>query len=293
MIHSFEAGLPACPVACRYCFITEHDARRKVWNTNPRVGLNKASTFLNVTPWIGESPEEQQLFYSFPWEILTGDFVGFTAITDPFWPLLDKYLWHFLEHAASVAKLVTCVTKWPIKRGVMERLSRIPNFHLVVTITGNESIEKVSIRKHLTVLALAKECGVPTLPICHPYISGVSDLSFLPELRELGYEHFDVKGLRYCDAQMAGWMPEASRHWYVGHEDEEILPEDGWRQLVGEAGLNLLPPRLWYARESQGLGPHLTHEQATLYVDEVLKLANIVSSDQNEAVIAAAIARRL
>lgn len=291
--HRFEPGKPACPVACKYCFITEHDLRREVWNANPIAGINKSSTFINVTPWIADDPVEQERFRSFPWEVLEGDFVGFTAITDPFWPILDYWREYWLEQVVPIAKLVTCVTKWPVKRAEMERLARIPNFLLVLGITGNEASEKVPMRKHLETFALAKELGVKALPISHPYIAGLSDLSFLPELKKLGYEHFDVKGLRYCDANMGRWMPDVSKAYYRGRENEEVLPEDGWREKVADAGLTLLSPRQWYLREAAGRGPNLDQETAERHVGRVLELANVVSSGSNAEVIEAAIRRRL
>lgn len=290
----FEAGKPACPVSCKYCFITEHDERREVWNKNPQAGLNKASTFINVPPWIDQSEAEQKRFRSFPWEILRGDIVGFTAITDPFWPKIEKYFWEFVEKTAPLAKLVTAVTKWPLSKATLKRLADIPNFRLVLAITGNRPpIEKVSVEKHLETLSLAQEYGVKTLPISHPYISGVSDLSFLPELKKLGYQSFDVKGFRYCDSQMGSWMPESSKHFYLGKEDQEILPEDGWREKVEAAGLELLSPRQWYLRESSELQPKLTREQASDYVAKVMEFSNIVSSSSNQDVVEAAIKRRM
>jgi hypothetical protein len=289
----FTAGDPACPVACKYCFITEHETRRELWNTNPLMGINKACSFVNVTPWIVQDPEEKRRFHEFPWEILRGDFVGFTAITDPFWPRIERYLWEWMEKAGEVAKITTCVTKWPISREVMKRLAQQPNFYLVLGMTGNWGIEKVSFIKHLNTLTLAKEYGVPCLPISHPYVAGLSDLSFLPEVKALGYEYFDVKGLRYDPVNMATWMPESSKVYYNGHEDEEILPEDGWRQQVEDAGLQLLSPRQWYLQEGKDFNPHLSEAEAKAYVAEVLKYANIVSSNSNQAVIDAAIARRL
>jgi hypothetical protein len=292
--YKFEAGSPACPVACRYCFITEHDRRREVWNAQPLAGLNKATTFVNVSPWINENPEEQARFLGFPWEILAGDFVGFTAVSDPLWPELDKYLWQFLERVSPLAKVVTCVSKWPVTRETMVRLARVPNFMLVVTITGNHPpIERVSVRKHLETLALAKEMGVTALPISHPYIAGVSDLSFLPELKALGYDEFDVKGFRYCDARMRSWLPEQARRHYVGREDEEVLPEDGWRERVTDAGLTLLSPRQWYLREGLSRSPHLSRPEAEACVAKVMELANVVSSGTNADVVEAAIQRRL
>lgn len=293
MLQMFEVGKPACPVACRYCFITEHDQRRAVWNANPVAGLNKASTFINVTPWINDDLDEQARLRAFPWEVLTGDVVGFTAITDPFWPILKPWRELWLEQVAPIAKLVTCVTKWPINRREMARLAEIPNFLLVVGITGNGSIERIPMSRHLDTLALAKELGVRALPISHPYIAGVSDLSFLPELKRLGYDEFDVKGLRYDRRNMGSWMPGASQRYYLGREDEEVLPEDGWRQRVADAGLSLLSPRQWYMREAAGREPRLARSQAEAYVARVLELANVVSSDDNQAVVEASIQRRL
>lgn len=291
----FSVGEPACPVACKYCFITEHDSRREVWNLNPIAGINRACTFVNVTPWIAADTDEQKRFSAFNWSALTGDYVGFTAITDPFYPRIDRWLWEWLDNASAVAKLTTCVTKWGISRKVMARLAQYPNFFLVLGITGNFSIEKTPLKSHLNTLALAKEYGVPCLPISHPYIAGISDLSFLPQVKALGYNFFDVKGLRYCDANMGAWMPNAAKAHYMGREDEEVLPEDGWRERVAEAGLTLLSPRQWYILEAKQrkLQPHLSMEDAIEKVKAIMAMANVVTSSNADEVIAAAINRRL
>lgn len=42
----FVAGKPVCPVACQYCFITEHDKRRERWNQKHLMDINKACTYL-------------------------------------------------------------------------------------------------------------------------------------------------------------------------------------------------------------------------------------------------------
>ena len=239
-----------------------------------------------------ENPAEQERFRNLPWGILEGDTVGFTAITDPLWPKLEAFLWEWLERASEVAKLTTLVTKWPVSRQVMAKLAEYPKLRLNVTITGNAKLEKVPMRKHLRTLELAKEFGVKALPISHPYISGVSDLWFLPEIKKLGYDHFDVKGFRYCDARMGSWMPEASKSHYLGREEEEILPEDGWREKVELAGLTLLSPRQWYQREAAGKGPHLDRPTAEKNVMRLFELANIVSSNAS-GVFQAAVERRL
>lgn len=290
----FQAGKPACPVACKYCFVTEHDTRRAVWNKNPLAGVNKACTYVNVPPWVDEDTETEERFFRFPWEVLKGDVIGFTAITDPCWPKLGRYFEHFLGQVSPLAKAVTCVSKWPVSREQMTRFAQYPNFFLVVGITGNEPpVEQVSVRKHLETLALALEYGVKALPIVHPYIAGISDLRFLPELRELGYSEISVKGLRYCDAQMRSWMPESSRQLYLGHEDEEVLPEDGWREKMAGEGFSFLTPKEWYLRDGWDLGPHLSRVEAEDLVARVFELANITSSASAEAVRKAAIERRL
>lgn len=257
--------------------------------------MNKACTFINVTPWIDADPDEQQRFSEFDWSLLAGDYVGFTAITDPFYPRIDRWLWEWLDNAAAVAKLTTCVTKWGINRRVMAKLAQYPNFFLVLGITGNFSIERTPLKSHLNTLALAKEYGVPCLPISHPYIAGVSDLSFLPEVKALGYDYFDVKGLRYCDANMGKWMPAESKQYYIGKEADEVLPEDGWRELVADAGLQLKSPRAWYREEAlrRQLAPNLSIEEATLKVLAMSEIANIVSSDISQSVLHHAIERRL
>lgn len=91
---------------------------------------------------------------------------------------------------------------------------------------------------------------------------------------------------------MRSWIPELSRRHYVGREDEEVLPEDGWRQRVSDAGFSLLSPRQWYLREALGCKPCLDRKTAETLVGRVMELANIVSSDK-EGVRDAAVKRRL
>lgn len=294
MTFRFEVGKPACPVACKYCHVTELDADRTAAWSKGLIGINKACTFMNVPPWIAEDSATQERFYATPWQLFQSDFVGWTAVTDGMMPSLLPYFWDWVEHVSPIAKLVTVVTKWAINRDLMRKLSQIPNLFLVVTITGNEPpIERVSSRVHLRTLALAKEYGVRCLPMCHPYISGVSDLSFLPELTALGYQEVCIKGLRYNPATMNGWMPESAKPFYEGRGIEEILPDDGWQQRIQAANLTLLSPKEWYLRDGLALEPSCSYEQAVSHVDALIQMAQVVSSGTAQDVRQAAIRRRL
>lgn len=290
----FEPGRPACPVGCRYCYVTEVNGMREAWNKKPRLAMTDAATFVLVSPAIPTSPAEQEAFRTLPWHILRGDIVGFSIETDPLWPLLHEYLWEWLARTRDLAKIVTCISKWPVHRDVLARLAEVPNFRLLVGITGNQAVEKVSTAKHLETLALAKQLGLKALPICHPYITGMSDLGFLPQLRDLGYGQFSIRGLRYCHDQMADWMPADSRRHYEGHEDQDVLPEDGWRDLVQAAGLQLVTLKDWFLAEAaEHPGPSLLQPEAEQLVEEAMGMAFLVSDLPAAVIKAAAIQRRL
>ncbi len=282
-----EAG---CPVACRYCVITQVGYRAEAWREKFLIGLNKAVTILNP-PQNRDDAEALASFYSFPLELLEGDRVGFNAISDPFWPRYRPELEWFLTRVAPIAKAITCVTKFPVSAALMKRLAEVPNFQLNVSITGLDGIERTTTNSRLRTLALAREYGVMAFPTIHPYIAGLTNLSFLRELRALGYEFVDVKGLRF-DPGMADWMPETSRKFYAGTEGSESLPEDGWREQIAEVGLRLKSLRVWGAENARPT-PSLSREEAERRVASLLGYANITSSDNDDAVVRATIERRL
>jgi hypothetical protein len=290
----FQAGKPACPIACKYCHVTELDADRTAKWSSGLIGINKACTFINVPPWINEDPTAQANFDNIPYELLSGDWVGWTAVTDGLMPSLRKYFWQWVERSSRVAKLITVVSKWPINRQLMKELATIDNLYLVITITGNPSpIELVDTRVHLRTLALAAEYGVKTLPMCHPYIAGVSDLSFLTELANLGYQSISVKGLRYNPTTMSNWMPLNSQAVYDNTSQEEVLPDDGWREQVIDSGLSLLSPQQWYRDSAINLYPKLDLESATTQVNTLFNYCQIASSSSSQSVIDAVVKRKM
>ena len=142
-------------------------------------------------------------------------------------------------------------------------------------------------------LERAKQRGIPAFPVIHPYIAGMSDLSFLPRLKEMGYDEVDVKGLRFNSETMSPWMPPSSQAQYEGTNEQEVLPEDGWREWVEQAGLQLVGLKSWYRRGFEIMTPKLTREEAERLVGEIMRRANITSSDSDKAVIEEAIRRRM
>jgi DNA repair photolyase len=280
-----------CPVCCQYCVVTKVDSRRAMWNKKTLIGINKAVTALNPPPDL-EDNEAVEAFYNFPLELLKGDIVGFNAISDPFWPKYRKELDYFLANVPKIAKLVTCVTKLNPDDALLERLSKITNFRLVVSITGLDKIEKTTTKSRLDLLRRAKQFGIKAFPLVHPYIAGLSDLSFLKDLKEMGYDHVDVKGLRYNRETMTKWIPEEARGEYEARGDQETLVEDGWRARVADSGLSLMSLKDWYKEGMPNL-PKLTLPEAEHAVNKLLQLGNITSSDTDRSVVKSAVTRRL
>lgn len=281
-----------CPVGCEYCVITKVESRRELWNEKTILGINKAVTILNPPPDL-KNEEAVKEFYNFPVELLKGDFVGFNAISDPFWPKYKKELEFFLDKVAPIAKLITCVTKFNPDDKVLDRLAEISNFRLAVSITGLDKLERTKTGERLNLLERAKEKGIKAFPVIHPYIAGVSDLSFLPRLKELGYDQVDVKGLRYNEETMSSWLPESAKKYYEGSNEQEILAEDGWREEIEKAGLKLTSLKSWYREGIEEMTPKLSREEAEDLVGKILEKANITSSDTDQAVIEEAIKRRM
>jgi hypothetical protein len=290
MTFKYDIAKSGCPIDCKYCVITKVDSRRSLWNRHTIIGINKAVTILNPPPDTNDD-EAMKEFYNFPLDLFTGDYVGFNAISDPFWGIYEKELLYFLENVSPLAKLVTCVTKFPIQDKIFEKLAQYKNFRLIVSITGLDTLEKSNTESRLLNLKKAKEYGIKAFPICHPYIAGMTDLSFLKQLKLLGYNEIDVKGLRYNHQNMHHWMPTSSQKYYQHTQEKEILPEDGWRDKLSQQGIVLRSLKNWYRQDN--LSPKLSIEDATNKVRKILQYANITSSDTDDAVIQEAITRRL
>lgn len=274
---NFTPGNPACPIACKYCFITEHDARRDVWNKKRLVGVNKACTFVNVSPWINEDINEQQQFADLNYDLLYGDIIGFTAITDPFWPKIEKYLLQWAEKSEEKGKLITLVTKWPLNKRQINLMARFKSLKIVYGV-GTESLEKVHVNKKIKALELLKDLSIPTLPICHPYIEGFSNLEVFKEIYKIGYTIADVKGFR-ADFERMTFLQEKQRKIYTGISEELIGGEQRFQKILEEYGLTMISPRKWYHQEIAYPERKVEKQKAIDDFQELSTMGNLLSSD--------------
>ena len=293
----FKKG-QVCIGDCAYCAVTEVKSNRaneweKRFDSNEFViSINKPTTIFNPPPlYLLGSEEANKTFYEFPLELFKSDFVGFCAISDPMLPYYRDHLNWFLDNVPQVAKVVSMITKFPIDRKMMEKLASVSNFQLFVSTTGLDSIEATTTKSRLKTLALAKEYGVRALPVVHPYISGMTDLSFLADLKKIGYDEVSLKGLRY-DSSMKDWMPSNVSKLYEGTEGEETLIEDDYKDTVNSYGVEIISLKNW-ALENAPTDRGIDLVEATELTDKLLAFANITSSDSNQAVREAAIKRRL
>lgn len=273
----FEKGKPACPIACKYCFITEHDERRELWNQSPLIGVNSACTFFNVPYWIEKDEKYQKMISEFDYSLFEGDIVGFTAVSDTFYPPVFKYFEKFIENISSYnPRLITTVTKWPVNQRQIDFVKTIPNYKQVISITGNERIEKISSKKLIKVIDLFLNNGIDVLPVVHPYISGESDVSFLKDLFLMGISKIDFKGFRYHPS-MDEWMDPNVIKIYKPYIGREHLEKDGWEEVVEKYGFQLISPKDWYY-ENLSIFPKLTTYKAKRDIEELLNIGNVVTS---------------
>jgi len=290
----------SCPVGCKYCAITEVEYRAKLWDTmknNNLISINKAVTIIN--PPRKKTESSLHTFYSLPLTWFEWDIVGFNAITDPFWPKYSEQLDYFLEKIAPKAKLAVCVTKFPVREKMMEKLSKIPNFRLTVSLTGLDMIENKILKtsesatvERLETLRLAKEYWVLAFPLIHPYISGMSNLNFLYELKNMWYDSVDVKWFRY-DNSMNSWLPKNVQELYVGTGGKEVLIDDWWAKKITGAWLKLMSLKSWYRKmEGNANSLSLSYDEALFRTLDMVSYSNITSSDTDEAVIEATILRK-
>jgi len=275
----FKKREPACPIACKYCFITEDDQRReKLNNATSLWAINNACTYINWSQYTAAKYDTSELARLIKEEWLYDDIIGSTAVTDPFWPRLESYHDQWEEMTRDKARLRTSVTKWPLSRAQIKKIATWPRFHLVLTITGNDTLEKVKHVQHLRTAERLAQAGISFTVLIHPYIWGVSDLSFLKELRRLGIKEVSLKGLRY-NSGLDQFIPSDTRQLYQIHKEQEFIPSET-ALLVQDYGLNLVSLKKKYREISYNYNPQRPKEFHESVVIQMLEVAQIFSSDR-------------
>jgi len=271
------ANRPACPVACKYCSITEVSYRREQWERGVSISINKVVTVLNkhYKEWL-------------PPEYFTSDILCFEASSDPFWTERFNDFERFCMDYASVSRLITFVTKMPITRKHLEVLKRVEvPIVVVVSITGLDELGIERTRREILYDNIRKcqDLGIPSIPLIHPYIHGLVDVhKLLEEFKALGIKYYQIKGFRF-DSSMV-WLPKEVYEFYKDKEGIEYMPE----LEIQVDGLTRIELRDFYRMYQ--LPPKIDCGQAAEYVSKVIKHAIITSSAPKEEVIEYAIKRR-
>lgn len=164
----------------------------------------------------------------FDFSVLEHDFVGF-GIVDCFWDKFRGDLKFMLNNMDKfkIKKLVL-ISKIPINN---ELLSLLKDKRVVVvySLTGLdkfERIENTTTRDRLKSMEQLVKAGIDTFPLLHPYIDGVSDVSFLSELPNIGINCFDFKGFRYNKelmSCMSAVISEDILDNYITNNEDEVL----------------------------------------------------------------------
>jgi hypothetical protein len=257
-----------CPVDCKYCLLSKIEKRRAGWDNGKRIGVNNTNVFLGRLP--GDPPMDKMGF-DFP--ILENDFVGF-GIVDCFWDKFRDDLKFMLDNLDNfkIKKLVL-ISKIPVDDELVSLL-KDKRVLVVYSMTGLDKytgLENTTTVDRFSSMEKLVKARIDTFPLIHPFIMGVSDVSFLSNLRNIGITDFGFKGFRYNKET----MPEVTK--LIGYDTlklYETTNEDevcfGAEKLHVSAYTNKLEIKTLKDRvlECQ------TKEELRLSKDESIKSAN-------------------
>lgn len=257
-----------CPVDCKYCLLSKIEKRRAGWDNGKRIGVNNTNVFLGRLP--GDPPMDKM---GFDFSILENDFVGF-GIVDCFW---DKYrddLKFMLDNLDNFKiKRLVLISKIPVDDELISLL-KDKRVIVVYSMTGLDKytgLENTTTADRFLSMEKLVKAGIDTFPLIHPFIMGVSDVSFLSNLRDIGISDFGFKGFRYNRET----MPEVTK--LIGYDTLKLYEntnEDevcfGAEKLYVSAYTNKLEVKTLKDRvlECQ------TKEELRLSKDESIKSAN-------------------
>lgn len=257
-----------CPVDCKYCLLSKIEKRRAGWDNGKRIGVNNTNVFLGCLP--GDPPIDKM---GFDFSILENDFVGF-GIVDCFWDKFRDDLKFMLDNLDNFKiKRLVLISKIPVDDELVSLL-KDKRVLVVYSMTGLDKytgLENTTTADRFLSIEKLVKAGIDTFPLIHPFIMGVSDISFLSNLKSIGINDFGFKGFRYNKET----MPEVTK--LIGYDTlklYETTNEDevcfGAEKLYVSAYTNKLEIKTLKDRvlECQ------TKEELRLSKDESIKSAN-------------------
>lgn len=257
-----------CPVDCKYCLLSKIEKRRAGWDNGKRIGVNNTNVFLGRLP--GDPPIDKM---GFDFSILENDFVGF-GIVDCFWDKFRDDLKFMLDNLDNFKiKRLVLISKISVDDELVSLL-KDKRVLVVYSMTGLDKytgLENTTTADRFSSMEKLVKARIDTFPLIHPFIMGVSDVSFLSNLRDIGISDFGFKGFRYNRET----MPEVTK--LIGYDTlklYETTNEDevcfGAEKLYVSAYTNKLEVKTLKDRvlECQ------TKEELRLSKDESIKSAN-------------------
>lgn len=257
-----------CPVDCKYCLLSKIEKRRAGWDNGKRIGVNNTNVFLGRLP--GDPPIDKMRF---DFSILENDFVGF-GIVDCFWDKFRDDLKFMLDNLDNFKiKRLVLISKIPVDNELISLL-KDKRVLVVYSMTGLDKytgLENTTTADRFSSMEKLVKARIDTFPLIHPFIMGVSDVSFLSNLRNIGITDFGFKGFRYNKETMPGVTKligyDTLKLYETTNEDEVCF---GAEKLHVSAYTNKLEIKTLKDRvlECQ------TKEELRLSKDESIKSAN-------------------
>ena len=193
-----------CPVDCKYCLLSKIEKRRAGWDNGKRIGVNNTNVFLGRLPG---DPSIDKMGFDF--SILENDFVGF-GIVDCFWDKFRDDLKFMLDNLDNFKiKRLVLISKIPVDDELIGLL-KDKRVLVVYSMTGLDKytgLENTTTADRFLSMEKLVKAEIDTFPLIHPFIIGVSDVSFLSSLRDIGINDFGFKGFRYNKET----MPEVTK----------------------------------------------------------------------------------
>lgn len=257
-----------CPVDCKYCLLSKIEKRRAGWDNGKRIGVNNTNVFLGRLP--GDPPIDKM---GFDFSILENDFVGF-GIVDCFWDKFRDDLKFMLDNLDNFKiKRLVLISKIPVDNELISLL-KDKRVLVVYSMTGLDKytgLENTTTADRFSSMEKLVKARIDTFPLIHPFIMGVSDVSFLSNLRNIGITDFGFKGFRYNKETMSEVTKligyDTLKLYETTNEDEVCF---GAEKLYVSAYTNKLEIKTLKDRvlECQ------TKEELRLSKDESIKSAN-------------------